>query len=88
MNAGKFIFQVDPFSQAGRFASQCNPQGQCYKSFLQKSFNVIPTKAEIQALRDFLDPGFRQGEVFIEFCKSLVREHLSYGLNGCFSIPH
>jgi hypothetical protein len=33
-------------------------------SLLQKSLNAIPAKVEIQISGGFLDPGFRQGDVF------------------------
>jgi hypothetical protein len=38
---------------------------------LQKSFGVILAKAGIQVFRGFLDPGFRRGDGFVEFCRSL-----------------
>jgi len=41
-------------------------------SFLKKSFSVIPAKAGIQFFQGLLDPGFRRGDGFIEFCKSLL----------------
>jgi len=41
-------------------------------SLLQKSLAVIPAKAGIQSFQDVLDPGFRRGAGFVEFCKSLV----------------
>jgi hypothetical protein len=34
---------------------------------MQKSFDVIPVKAGIQAFQAFLDPVFRRGDGFIEF---------------------
>jgi len=40
-------------------------------SLLQKSFSVIPAKAGIQVFQGLLDPGFRRGNGFVEFCKSL-----------------
>ncbi len=40
-------------------------------SLLQKSLFVIPTEAGIQVFQGFLDPGFRRGDSFTEFCKKL-----------------
>ena len=40
-------------------------------SLLQKSFSVIPAKAGIQLIQIVLDPCFRRGDGFSEFCKNL-----------------
>ena len=40
-------------------------------SLLQKSCIVIPAKAGIQCFQYVLDLGFRRGDGFREFCKSL-----------------
>jgi len=46
-------------------------------SLLQKSLAVIPAKAGIQSFQDVLDPGFRRGAGFVEFCKSLRGQGIS-----------
>jgi hypothetical protein len=40
-----------------------------FLSLLQKSLFVIPAEAGIQVFQGFLDPGFRRGDGFAEFCK-------------------